>query len=100
MIAGAGFRWIRMDFKWDLTEKKRGRYDFSPYDRLLSSLEQNGIQALFILDYGNSLYDDGAPPRGAQARQAFTRWAVAAATCWDASGGKGVMQLALISHST
>jgi len=88
MIAGAGFRWIRMDFKWDLTEKERGRYDFSAYDHLLSSLEQNGIQALFILDYGNSLYDDGAPPRGAQARQAFTRWAVAAAKHF---AGRGVI---------
>lgn len=28
MIAEAGFRWVRMDFKWDLTEKERGRYDF------------------------------------------------------------------------
>jgi len=79
MIAGTGFRWVRMDFKWDVTEKERGIYDFSVYDRLLGSLQQNGIQALFILDYGNPLYDDGAPPRSAQAQQAFTRWAVAAA---------------------
>ena len=79
MIANAGFRWIRMDFKWDATEKGRGRYDFSAYDRLLTSLQQHRMQALFILDYGNPLYDGGAPPRTAEARQAFTRWAVAAA---------------------
>src|ERR1041385_7785944 len=41
MIANAGFRWIRMDFKWDATEKARGRYDFSAYDRLLASLRQH-----------------------------------------------------------
>src|SRR6059036_395905 len=79
MIANAGFRWIRMDFKWDATEKERGRYDFSAYDRLLASLQQHRMQALFILDYGNPLYDGNAPPRTAEARQAFTRWAVAAA---------------------
>ncbi len=29
MIADAGFRWVRMDFVWETTEKTRGRYDFS-----------------------------------------------------------------------
>jgi hypothetical protein len=33
---------------------------------------------MFILDYGNPLYGDGAP-RTEQARNAFARWAVAAA---------------------
>src|SRR5260370_38226496 len=35
MIADAGFRWVRMDFKWDATERERNHYDFSEYDRLL-----------------------------------------------------------------
>jgi hypothetical protein len=79
MIAAAGFRWVRMDFKWDATERERGQYDFSEYNRLLSALDESKIQALFILDYGNPLYDKGSPPRTAETRQAFARWAVAAA---------------------
>lgn len=79
MIADAGFRWVRMDFKWDLTEPERGRYDFSPYERLLTSLDQHGIHALFILDYGNPLYTEDKAVRGAEAQKAFARWAVAAA---------------------
>ncbi|HEV7798175.1 MAG TPA: cellulase family glycosylhydrolase [Pyrinomonadaceae bacterium] len=79
MISDAGFRWVRMDLKWDATEKERGRYDFSDYDRLMTALEPHGIHALFILDYGNPLYDNGAPPRTEATRQAFARWAIEAA---------------------
>jgi len=79
MLAAAGFRWVRTDLKWDATERERGRYDFTEYDRLMAALEANRIRALFILDYGNPLYEDGAPPRTEEARQAFARWAVAAA---------------------
>lgn len=86
MIADAGFRWVRMDFKWDLTEAERGHYDFAPYERLLAGLEQHGMRALFILDYGNPLYDKGAPPRTKAAREAFARWAVAAAKHFSGHG--------------
>jgi len=65
MIAAAGFRWVRVDFKWDATERERSQYDFAKYDRLMSALDQSKIHALFILDYGNPLYDNGAPPRTA-----------------------------------
>lgn len=78
MISEAGFRWIRMDLKWDQTETEKGKYDFSAYDRLMTSLEPFSIRALFILDYTNPLYDEGAPPRSEVGRQAFARWAVAA----------------------
>ena len=86
MIADAGFRWVRMDFVWDATERERGRYDFSAYDHLMQSLEQFKLRALFILDYGNALY--GKPPRTEDARQAFARWAVAAAKHF---AGRGVI---------
>jgi hypothetical protein len=78
MIADAGFRWVRMDLKWDATERERGRYDFNAYDRLMTAIEPLGLRALFILDYGNPLYSDGAP-RTEEARNAFAMWAVAAA---------------------
>jgi polysaccharide biosynthesis protein PslG len=79
MIAAAGVRWVRMDFVWAETEKAPGIYDFSAYERLLGSLQPFDIGALLILDYGNPLYDHGAPPRTESARQAFARWAAAAA---------------------
>jgi hypothetical protein len=79
MIAEAGFRWVRTDLKWDSTERERGQYDFSEYDRLIKALDEYKIHALFILDYGNPLYDKGAPPRNPETRQAFARWGVAAA---------------------
>jgi polysaccharide biosynthesis protein PslG len=78
LIADAGFRWVRMDFVWDVTERERGRYDFAAYDRLMSELDRFNIRALFILDYGHRLYG-GWPPRSEAAQQAFARWAVAAA---------------------
>lgn len=77
MIAAAGFKWVRMDFMWAETERKRGEYDFSAYDRLMTALEAQKIRALFILDYGNSLYN-AEPPRTDEARAAFAKWAAAA----------------------
>src|SRR6185295_8212862 len=79
MIAEAGFRWVRTDFIWEVTERERGRYDFSAYDSLLKQLDEFHIRALFILDYGNSLYTNGKSVRTPEARAAFARWAVAAA---------------------
>ncbi|MGH9928049.1 MAG: beta-1,4-xylanase [Pyrinomonadaceae bacterium] len=79
MLSEAGLRWVRMDIKWDSTETQPGRYDFSAYDRLTAALKPFNIRTLFILDYGNPLYDNGAPPRTEATRQAFARWAVAAA---------------------
>lgn len=79
MIAEAGFRWVRTDFIWEVTERERGRYDFSAYDHLLKQLDEFHIHALLILDYGNPLYTNGKSVRTPEARAAFARWAVAAA---------------------
>jgi hypothetical protein len=65
-------------FHWAGTERKPGEYDFSAYDRLVSALEKNGLRAVFILDYGNKLYDDGLPPHTDEGRAAFAKWAAAA----------------------
>src|SRR5437588_3737681 len=86
MIAGAGFRWVRMDFIWEITEREHGRYDFSAYDRLLKELDANNLRALFIFDYGNPLYTEGKSVRTAEARSAFARWAVAAAKHFSGRG--------------
>ena len=78
MIAAAGFRWVRMDFVWDATEKTRGHYDFAAYDGLLAALRRHHMRALWILDYGNPLYQHGHPPTTPAARRAFCRWVAAA----------------------
>jgi len=88
MIAAAGIRWVRMDFEWERTERRRGEYDFSDYDRLLAALDAHGIRALFILDYGNPLYDDGLSPHTDQGRRAFAQWAAAAARRFR---GRGIL---------
>ena len=88
MLAGAGFRWVRMDLTWEKTEKQPGVYDFAAYDRLLASLDKFHIRALFILDYANRLYDNGLATHTDAGRAAFARWAVAAATHFQ---GRGVI---------
>ena len=77
MLASTGVGWIRMDFIWGNTERQRGQYDFSAYDRLMAALGAHRIKALLIFDGGNSLYDGGRFPYTDEGREAFVRWAVA-----------------------
>jgi len=93
MLAAAGFKWVRMDFVWAGTERKRGEYDFSAYDRLVASLDQHKLRAVFILDYGNPLYAEPGDKHPftsrantAEFRDAFARWAVAAVTHFKGRG--------------
>jgi hypothetical protein len=79
MLAEGGFHWIRMDLTWARTEREQGRYDFSAYDRLLAALRPHQIRALFILDYSNSLYEKDRSVATEEGRQAYARWAAAAA---------------------
>lgn len=78
-LAAGGFGWIRMDFAWSAIEKVRGQYDFAAYDTLVAGLAARHIRPLFILDYGNDLYQAGAP-RSSEARAAFARFAAASVT--------------------
>lgn len=71
------YRVARMDLAWAFTERARGVYDFAAYERLVRSLEKEGVTPLLILDYGNDLYQQG-PPRKPEARSAYARWAAAA----------------------
>ena len=86
MLAAAGFKWIRNDLAWGGTEREKGKYDFSAYDRLVATLEKYHMHAVFILDYGNRLYDDGQPPRSEEARAAFARWAMAVVSHFKGKG--------------
>lgn len=93
MIAAAGFKFIRMDFTWQSTEREKGVYDWSAYEELTANLKKRGIRALYILDYSNQLYEDQveskdpisgqiqkgiAAPRKPESVEAFAKWASAA----------------------
>ncbi len=93
LIAAAGIRVVRTDFKWDETERYQGVYDWSAYDELAANLVKRGIRPLFILDYSNALYEESEhklwfnlwsyhevfSPRQTKSVAAFARWAAAAA---------------------
>lgn len=86
MIRAAGFRWVRMDLGWGGTERTRGEYDFKEFDLLVADLEWTGLKALFILDYGNKLYDDGLSPHTPEGRAAFAKWSAAAVKRYAGKG--------------
>lgn len=73
----AGFKWVRMDFVWSAIERTRGSYDFGSYDELTRALDGAGVRPIFILDYGNDLYEKGSP-RSPEARAGFCRFVEAA----------------------
>jgi len=87
-IASGGFRFIRMDFSWVHIEKKKGEYDFKPYDELVDSLAARGIRPLFILDYANPLYDNDMAPHTDEGRAAFVAFAKAGVIHFK---GRGVL---------
>ena len=78
MLARAGFRWVRMDFAWEGSEREKGTYDFRAYERLLAALRKHNLRAVLILDYANRHYDRGLSPASEEGRQAMARWAAAA----------------------
>ncbi len=93
MIAAAGFKWVRMDMGWGGTERKKGEYDFSAFDRLAAALEKHQMRAVFILDYGNPLYAEPGDKQPftsrvgtEEFRAAFARWAVAAVSHFKGRG--------------
>jgi hypothetical protein len=78
-MADAGIRWVRIDLAWSAAEPEPGRYDFRLWDRFVDSFEPLGIRVLFILDYGNDLYENGFPPSTEVGRAAFASFAGASA---------------------
>jgi len=86
MIQRAGFRFVRMDLIWPEVEKTKGVYDFSQYDRLVDGLAKRGIRALFILHVSNKIYESDGSIRTATGRDAFAKFAVAAAERYKNKG--------------
>ena len=85
-LAAGGFRWVRMDLFWHAVEIEPGRYDFRAYDALVASMAKRGIRIVFILDYGNPMYDSNLPPTSAEGRAAFARFAATAAQHYRGEG--------------
>jgi polysaccharide biosynthesis protein PslG len=79
VIAAAGIRWVRADLAWSAAETSPGRYDFAIWERFVDAFEPLGIRVLFILDYGNEIYEGGFPPATDSGRAAFASFAGAAA---------------------
>ena len=79
MMAAAGVGWVRIDLAWSAAEPEAGQYDFRAWDRFVDAFEPHGIRVLFILDYGNRLYDGGLPPTTPSGRAAYAAFAGAAA---------------------
>jgi hypothetical protein len=83
LIAKAGFKWVRFDLHWHVVEKQPGIYVFDGseqnYDRLVRNMNARGIRVLFILAYGNPLYDGGVAPYTPSGRKAYARFAAASA---------------------
>jgi hypothetical protein len=88
LLADGGFRFVRMDLFWHDVEKQKGVYDFSHYDVLVRDMTARGIRILFILDYGNPLYDEGKAPYTDEGRAAFARFAEAGVKRY---AGKGIL---------
>jgi polysaccharide biosynthesis protein PslG len=78
MITSAGFKFVRVDFLWEWTEREKGQYDFSAYDRLLSELQKYKVRPIFILAYTHPSHDMGLSPYSESGRQAFVKWVEAA----------------------
>ncbi len=88
MLAEAGVGIVRMDVGWGNCEKKPGEYDFSRYDALVSRLAEHNIRLLFIIDYGNPLYDKGLAPHSDECRAAYARFCHALVKRY---AGKGII---------
>ncbi len=86
VLASAGFKFIRMDFQWSVVEKEKGVYNFTGYEHLLSALDEKGIRALLIFDYGNPFYDNGLAPHSDEGRCAFAKFAGKAAAHFQDRG--------------
>ncbi|MGC9349529.1 MAG: cellulase family glycosylhydrolase [Anaerolineae bacterium] len=85
-LAQGGFKWVRKDLFWHTVETAYGHYDFSEYDALVESMRRRGIRMIFILDYGNPLYDHGFPPSSPGGQDAFARFAAVAARRYHDAG--------------
>jgi polysaccharide biosynthesis protein PslG len=87
MMRRAGVKIARLDLFWHRVEREKGVYSFAEYDARVRAFMDHGITPMLILDYGNDLYQRGAP-RSPEARAGFVAYARAAV---DRFRGRGVI---------
>jgi hypothetical protein len=68
----AGIKWGRQDFTWKGIERRKGEYDWEPYDRLVEKCRQYGLLLVGDLTSSPDFYDTGAEA-GIQAYCAFAK---------------------------
>jgi len=95
VMASAGVASVREDSGWSRIERSRGAYDFSPSDEYMTALQDHGFDRLYILAYGNDLYDSENSgyftiPYTEAYRQAFGNFSTAAV---DHYGDVGVVEI-------
>ena len=75
----AGIKWARQDFTWKRIERRKGEYDWAPYDALVDKLHRHGILLFGNLTYGPDFHDtrtrEGLEAYAAFARAAAERYA-------------------------
>ena len=64
MMRQAGMGWVRSDFDWRSIERKRGEWDFSCFDKVVSTCEAEGMQFLPILGYSVPWANPVGPGQG------------------------------------
>ncbi len=74
LLHAAGIGIVRMDVSWSGIEKSPGIYDFSKHDKLIQELDKQEIRLLFIIDYGNPLYNNGLPPATREDLNAYAKF--------------------------
>lgn len=86
LLTETGLKFVRAGFTWEIVESSKGEYDFTPYDSFVRLMHKQGIQIIFILAYGNPLYDEGLAPYTDEGRSAFAQFAAAAAGRYAGQG--------------
>jgi hypothetical protein len=67
-----GIKWGRQDFTWKRIERRKGQYEFAPYDRLVELAQGHGLQLFGNLTYNPEFYDMKSA-EGVEAYAAFAR---------------------------
>lgn len=80
LLENSGVEWIRDECTWGNVEKQRGVYTIpAKTDDYVNKALSKGIKTFMLLDYGNSLYDEGGAPYTPAGRKAFANYAKAVA---------------------
>ena len=76
MARDIGVKWSREEFGWGRVEPRKGRFDWSFYDKLVATAKRNGISVYGLLSY----WSPWTKPYTKQGIADYCRYAAAAAT--------------------